>query len=296
MKKAKQQAYYHLMMLPGIIMLIIFTFVPMFGIVMAFKNYVPAKGILGSSWVGLKNFKTIFLLNDSRQIFINTVIIAFSKIILKVIIPVMFALLINEVKCKALKKGIQTITYLPHFLSWVVFASVVQMVFSVEGPVNHLITLFGNDPVMFLGSNQWFRKVMIGTEVWKEFGYSSIVYFAALTGIDPGLYEAASIDGAGGFAKLKNITLPGIMPIIFIMLTMELPNILSAGFDQIYNLYNPLVYDSGDILDTFVYRMGLAKRQYSLGTAVGLIKSTLGMCLILFANKIITKFSDRKMF
>lgn len=296
MKRAKKQAYYHLMLLPGILLLIIFTYIPMFGIVMAFQDYVPAKGILGSDWVGLRNFKLIFTLRDSRQIFINTIIISFWKILLRIAVPVAFAILINEVKNHFVKKSVQTIVYLPHFLSWVVFASVVQMIFSLDGPINRVIEMIGFEPVMFLGSNEWFREVIIFTESWKEFGYSSIVYFAALTGIDPGLYEACSIDGANRLDKLLHITLPGIMPIILIMLTMELPNILSAGFDQIYNLYNPLVYDTGDILDTFVYRMGMTKRQYSLGTAVGLIKSTLGMILMLVANKLVTTFSDRRMF
>lgn len=292
----KKQLYYHLMMFPGILLLIIFTFIPMFGVVMAFQNYVPAKGILGSKWIGLQNFKTIFTLRDSRQIFKNTIIISFWKIFLKSVIPVSFALMINEVRNKFVKQSVQTIVYLPHFLSWVVFASVVQMIFSLDGPVNKLVELMGIEPIMFLGTNQWFRKIIIFTESWKEFGYASIVYFAALTGIDPGLYEAASIDGASRFHKLIYITLPGILPIVLIMLTMELPNILSAGFDQIYNLYNPLVYDTGDILDTFVYRMGMTKRQYSIGTAVGLVKSTLGMILILTANKLVTTFSDRRMF
>lgn len=296
MKRAKKQAYYHLMLLPGILLLIIFTYIPMFGIVMAFQDYVPAKGILESNWVGLRNFKLIFTLRDSRQIFINTIIISFWKILLRIAVPVTFAILINEVKNHFVKKSVQTIVYLPHFLSWVVFASVVQMIFSLDGPINKVIEVVGLEPIMFLGSNEWFRKVIIFTESWKEFGYSSIVYFAALTGIDPGLYEACSIDGANRFDKLLHITLPGILPIILIMLTMELPNILSAGFDQIYNLYNPLVYDTGDILDTFVYRMGMTKRQYSLGTAVGLIKSTLGMVLMLVANKLVTTFSDRRMF
>lgn len=285
-----------MMLLPGILFLIVFSFAPMFGIVMAFQNYVPAKGILGSVWVGLQNFKIIFSLRDSRQIFVNTMIISFCKIILKILIPVSFAILINEVKNIFIKKSVQTIVYLPHFLSWVVFASVVQTMFSLDGPINQFFGLFGIEPIMFLGSNQWFRKVVILTESWKEFGYASIVYFAALTGIDPGLYEAASIDGANRFDKLLHITLPGILPIVLIMLTMELPNILSAGFDQIYNLYNPLVYDTGDILDTFVYRMGMTKRQYSIGTAVGLIKSTLGMILVLIANKLVTTFTDRRMF
>lgn len=263
---------------------------------MAFQNFSPVKGILESKWVGLDNFRFIFSLPDSRQIFVNTIIISLGKIMLGILIPVCFSLMLNEIKVKFFKRTVQTIVYMPHFLSWVVFAAVVQSIFSYDGPVNVLLTVIGMEPVMFLGSNQWFRTIMVTTDSWKEFGYGSIIYLAALTGIDPGLYEAASIDGASRWKRLLYITLPGIMPIILIMLTMALPNILNAGFDQIFNLYNPLVYESGDILDTYVYRVGMLKRQYSLGTAVGLIKSVVGMILILAANKLVTTFSDRRMF
>ena len=295
MHKSKKQTYYHLMLLPGMIFLIIFNFIPMAGIVMAFQDFVPAKGIWHSDWVGLDNFKFIFGLRDSRQVFVNTIIISFGKILLGILVPVIFSLLLNEIRHLRLKKTVQTIVYLPHFLSWVVFATIVQMLFSYDGPINQMLALFGAEPVMFLGSNFWFRKIMIFTDSWKEFGYGSIIYLAALTGIDPGLYEAASIDGANRWKQLLHVTLPGIMPIILIMLTMALPNILNAGFDQIYNLYNPLVYESGDILDTYVYRIGMVKRQYSLGTAVGLLKSIIGMALMLLANKLVTTFSDRRM-
>lgn len=296
MKRSKKQTYYHLMLLPGMIFLLLFNFIPMVGTVMAFQDFVPAKGILNSDWIGLDNFKFIFGWRDSRQIFINTIIISFGKILLGILVPVMFSLLLNEITHLRLKKTVQTIVYLPHFLSWVVFAAIVQMLFSYDGPINNLISLLGTERIMFLGSNFWFRKIMIFTDSWKEFGYGSIIYLAALTGIDPGLYEAASIDGANRWKQLLHITLPGIMPIILIMLTMALPNILNAGFDQIYNLYNPLVYESGDILDTYVYRIGMVKRQYSLGTAVGLLKSVIGMVLMLIANKLVTTFSDRRMF
>lgn len=296
MHKSKKQTYYHLMLLPGMIFLLVFNFIPMFGTVMAFQNFVPAKGIFHSEWIGLDNFKFIFGLRDSRQIFINTIVISFGKILLGILVPVIFSLLLNEIRHVRLKKTVQTVVYLPHFLSWVVFAAIVQMLFSYDGPINSVLSLFGAEPVMFLGSNFWFRKIMIFTDSWKEFGYGSIIYLAALTGIDPGLYEAASIDGANRWKQLLHVTLPGIMPIILIMLTMALPNILNAGFDQIYNLYNPLVYETGDILDTYVYRIGMVKRQYSLGTAVGLLKSVIGMALMLFANKLVTTFSDRRMF
>ncbi|MFU0828114.1 MAG: putative aldouronate transport system permease protein [Lachnoclostridium sp.] len=296
MRKAKKQVYYHFMLFPGMVLLFIFNFIPMVGIIMAFQNFSIAKGMFQSPWVGLKNFQFIFNLPDSRQIFESTIIISLGKIILGILVPVCFSLLLNEIKGKHFKKSIQTIVYLPHFLSWVVFATIVKYVFSYDGPINELLKIFGMKPIMFLGSNQWFRQLMIFTDCWKEFGYGSIIYLAALTGIDPGLYEAASIDGANRWKQILHITIPGIMPIILITLTMALPNILNAGFDQIYNLYNPLVYESGDILDTYIYRVGMVKRQYSLGTAVGLIKSTVGMILILTANGLVTKFSDRRMF
>lgn len=296
MHKSKKQTYYHLMLLPGMIFLLIFNFIPMFGTVMAFQDFVPAKGIFHSDWIGFDNFKFIFGLRDSRQIFINTIVISFGKILLGILVPVIFSLLLNEIRHVRLKKTVQTVVYLPHFLSWVVFAAIVQMLFSYDGPINSVLSLLGAEPVMFLGSNFWFRKIMIFTDSWKEFGYGSIIYLAALTGIDPGLYEAAAIDGANRWKRLLHVTLPGIMPIILIMLTMALPNILNAGFDQIYNLYNPLVYETGDILDTYVYRIGMVKRQYSLGTAVGLLKSVIGMALMLLANKLVTTFSDRRMF
>lgn len=283
-------------MLPGMIFLIIFSFVPMFGIVMAFQKYIPAKGILASKWVGFDNFKYIFTIPDSKMIFSNTLIIAISKIILGIIIPVCFALLLNEIHHKIFSKIVQTVVYLPHFLSWVVLAPVVQFMFAMYGPINKLNTFLGGESVLFMASNKWFQPIMVLTESWKEFGYASIIYFAALTSIDEGLYEAAKIDGANRWKRLVHITLPGIMPIILIMTTMSLPNILNAGFDQIFNLYNPLVYKTGDIIDTYLYRVGVLGRQYSLATALGLIKSIIGAILIVIANKLVTKYSDRRMF
>lgn len=296
MKHIKREMSYHLMLLPGMIILAIFTFIPMSGLVMAFQNFIPAKGISGSKWIGLDNFKFLFVLPDSKQILINTLIIALGKMILGIVIPVCFALLLNEIRIKWFKKTVQTVVYLPHFLSWVILASVLQYIFGYDGPINAILSGLGIEPIMFMASNKWFRPLMIFSESWKEFGYGSIIYLASLTSIDPGLYEAAAIDGAGKWKQLIHVTLPGIIPMIILMTTMSLPNILNAGFDQIYNLYNPLVYETGDILDTFVYRVGIVERQYSLATAVGLIKSVVGLVLILSANKIAGKLTDRKMF
>jgi len=215
---------------------------------------------------------------------------------LGILIPVIFSLLLNEIHHSAYKRFIQTVTYLPHFLSWVVFAVIVRYLFDYDGPFNHFIANFGIQPIMFLGSNKWYRPIMIITDSWKEFGYGSVIYLAALTGIDPGLYEAASIDGANRWKRMLYITLPGMSTIIMIMLVMALPNILNGGFDQIFNTYNALVYETGDILDTYIYRIGMLKRQYSIATAVGLMKSVIGMILIVSANKLVMKFSDRRMF
>ena len=286
------QAMFHLMMLPGMVFVIVFCFVPMAGIIMAFQDYVPAKGILGSKFVGLEHFLYMFELPDIGQIFANTLIIAVGKILLGTFMAIVFAILLNEIRVKFLKKTIQTIVYLPHFLSWVVLAAVVNL----DGPVNQLLAALGIGKINFLGSNTWFRPMIIATDVWKEFGYNSIVYLAAITAIDPGLHEAAAMDGATWWKRVWHITLPGMLPIILLMAAMSLTSILSAGFDQIYNLYSPMVYKTGDVLDTYVYRMGLISRQYSFSTAVGLLRSVVGLILMVTANELSKRFTERKIF
>lgn len=295
-KGKNSQLMYHLMMLPGMLFLLVFSFVPMLGIVMAFQNYIPAKGILGSTWVGLANFKYMLEIPDSLQILMNTVIIASWKIVLGTIVPVVFALLLNEIRIKWAKRTIQTIVYLPNFLSWVVLAAVVVNLFDYHGPVNTFLATFGVKPILFMGSNHWFRQIIIGSDVWKGFGYGSIIYLAALTGIDPGLYEAAEIDGASRWQQLLHVTLPGMLPIIMMMTALNLTNILNAGFDQIFNLYNPIVYETGDIIDTYVYRVGLLGQQYSLGTAIGLLKSVVGATLMISSNQASKKFANMQIF
>ena len=296
MKNRKSQLGYHMMLAPGMMFLILFSFIPMFGIIMAFQDYIPTKGILGSPWVGLDNFKYMLEIPDSMSILKNTLIIAIGKIILSTIVPITFALLLNEIRIKWAKKTIQTVVYLPHFLSWAVLAVVVANIFSFEGPVNAFLGMFGIKPTLFLASNTWIRPILIGTDVWKEFGYGSIVYLAALTGIDSGLYEAAAIDGANRFKQLINITIPGILPIIMLMTAINLGNILNAGFDQVFNLYNPIVYETADIIDTYVYRVGLVGMQYSFATAVGLLKSVVGCILLVSANQLSKKFANMQIF
>ena len=292
----RSQTMYHVMMIPGMIFILIFSYIPMVGIIMAFQDYVPAKRILGSKFVGLKHFKYMFTLPDIGQIVANTMLIAVGKIILGTIMAIIFAVLLNEIRVKFFKKTVQTIVYLPHFLSWVVLAAVVVNMVNLDGIVNQFLEFVGIGKINFLGSNTWFRPLVIVTDVWKEFGYNSIVYLAAITAIDPGLHEAAAMDGANWWKRVWHITLPGMLPIILLMGAMSLTSILSAGFDQIYNLYSPMVYQSGDVLDTYVYRMGMISRQYSFSTAVGLLRSVVGMVLMLTANGLANKFTDRKIF
>ena len=213
----REELTLNLMILPGMIILIIFVFAPLVGSLMAFENYVPAKGLLKSKWVGLSNFQFIFSLPDSKQVFMNTLIIAFSKLVVNIFVPVTFAILLNEIRVNVCKKIFQTVVYLPHFLSWVVLATVVTNMFSLDGPINAVISAFGGNPIYFLADNKWFRTVIVGTDVWKEFGYNSVVYLAALTGIDPGLFEAASIDGSGNIRTFVKIALPLAKPIIAVM-------------------------------------------------------------------------------
>ena len=265
--KRRSNAAYHLMMFPGLFFLILFSYIPMVGILMAFQDFVPAKGLFGSDFVGLKHFIYMIHLPDIGKIIRNTLVIALGKILLGTVMAIAFSILLNEIRIKFLN--------LPHFLSWVVLASVVVNLFSLDGSVNQLLAGFGLDKINFLGSNQTFQGLIIGTDVWKEFGYSSVVYLAAITSIDPGLHEAAAIDGASWWKRVWNVTIPGMLPIILLMAAMNLTGILSAGFDQIYNLYSPIVYETGDVLDTYVYRIGLVGRILLL-TANGVTKKMTG--------------------
>ncbi len=296
MKKKKYYIHYAIMLAPGLIWLFFINIIPMFGVVMAFQDYNPGKGILGSEWVGLDVFKYMFTLGDSKQIFINTIIVAVGKIIGNLFIPLIFAILLNEVRVVGLKKGIQTIVYLPYFISWVILAGILQDLLGYTGPINMIIKAFGGEPQLFLGKSEWFRQILIGSDVWKTFGYNAIIYLAALTGINPTLYEAAAIDGAGRFKRIIHVTLPGIAITVVLLLVLSMGNILNAGFDQVFNLYNPLVYSTGDIIDTWVYRTGLLNLQFSLATAVGLLKSAVGFILITIGYGVAYKYADYRIF
>ncbi len=288
---------YHLMLLPGIVLLVLFGLVPMFGLVLAFQDFQPELGVFGSPWVGLDNF-TSFLFVDPEigQIFLNTVIIAVSEILLGLLVPLAFALLLNEVRVAWYKSTAQTIVYLPHFLSWVILGGIFLQIFSLGGIVNQVLHLFGAQPIFFMQSNTWFRPIVIGTDTWKEFGFSTIVYLATLTGINPSLYEASAIDGAGRWQSLVHVTLPGLIPTIVLLATLALGNTLNANFDQIYNMYNPTVYQTGDIIDTWVYREGLGGGQFSIGVAVSMLKEVIGFVLIIISYRLAARFANYRIF
>lgn len=287
----------HVMLIPGLLLLAIYSYAPMVGIVMAFQNYRPTRGIFRSQWVGLDNFIFLMRLPSIKQVIFNTLFIAIFKIITGLIVPIIFALLLNEIRNKHYKKITQTMVYLPHFLSWVIIGGILINILSPSvGILNQFLSLFGLPSQYFLGDNRLFPWTLIIANIWKEFGYGSIVYLAALTGIDPTLYEASSIDGAGKFRQMLNITLPGMLPIIIVMGTLSIGGILNAGFDQVFNLYSPQVYQSGDILDTLVYRLGMEQAQYSLSTAVGLFKSVISLLLLSYSYWMAYKFADYRIF
>lgn len=296
--KLRRELPLHLMILPGLIFILIFSYVPMGGIVIAFQKFIPAKGLFGDQqWNGLDNFRYLLKLPNFKDALTNTITISLMKIVLGLIIPIFVSILINEVRGTMLKRGIQTAIYLPHFLSWVVLGGIfIDILSPSEGLVNKIIQAFGADPVFFLGDNRWFQATMIVTETWKEFGYGTIVYLAAITGIDPNLYEAAQIDGANRWKRTLHITLPGMRMVIVLLMVLSLGNILNAGFDQIFNLYSPPVYQSGDILDTFVYRIGMLDAQFGVATAVGLFKSLISFVFISVSYFFAYKFANYRLF
>lgn len=287
---------YWIMLAPALIWLVAVSIVPMGGIIMAFEDYNPRLGIMHSEWVGLENFDYMFSLSDTERILENTLIISFGKIIFHIIVPLTFALMLNEIKTKKLKKSLQTVAYLPHFISWVILSGILRDIFSRTGPINNMLSFFNIDPIIFWGQEKLFRGLIISTDVWKEFGFDAVIYLAALTGIDMNLYEAVAIDGGGKFKQLWHVTLPGIKPTVILMTVLSMGNILNAGFDQVFNLYSPLVYATGDIIDTWVYRVGITELQFSLATAVGLLKSVVGFVMLTVSYVVAYRFSDYRIF
>ncbi|MEN4100770.1 MAG: ABC transporter permease subunit [Anaerolineaceae bacterium] len=296
MRKRTDTFSYYLMVIPGIILLFAFTFVPLSYSIIAFQRFNPALGIANSPWVGLDNFLFLFRIPDAREVFGNTLFIASMKIILLLVTAVSFALLLNEVRFMRIKRSIQTMVYLLHFLSWVILAGMLRTILARDGMMNDFLGIFGTDPVHFLGRPDLFPWVIIVSDVWKQFGFEAIVYLAALTAIDPTLYEVAELDGANRFQKMLYVSIPGIAPTIILLASLSIGNVLNAGFDQIFNLYSPIVYSTGDIIDTYVYRVGLIQRQFSIGTAVGLFKTVISLILIGVSYAAASKFANYRIF
>lgn len=284
------------MCVPGVLWMVFFNIVPMFGSVMAFQKFNPSKGLFGSPWVGLKNFQYLFMMSDSTRVIANTLLIATSKVVLNLIIPLIFALMLNEVRSLRYKKAIQTAVYLPHFLSWIILSSVILNLFSLNGVVNKVLGVLDMEPVIWFGESAYFRRLVVFTDVWKEFGFNAVIFMAALAGVDPTYYEAAAIDGCSKWRSIFKITLPCIASTVVVVGVLGLSNVLNAGFDQVYNLYNPMVYATGDILDTWVYRMGLVNLQFSLATTAGLLKSVVSFVLIVTSHALAYKLADYRVF
>ncbi|MFD2611615.1 ABC transporter permease [Paenibacillus gansuensis] len=287
----------HALLLPGALLLLIFNYAPMLGLVMAFQDYKPWTGFAGSEWVGLQHFRTMFEFDEVKQVIWNTLWIASFKIIFHLLVPLFFALMLNEVRGMLFKRSIQTLVYLPHFLSWVILGGILIDILSPSGGlVNQVIVFFGGEPVFFLGNGTWFRITLIATDVWKDYGFGAIVFLAAIAGINPELYEAALMDGANRWKQTLSVTLPSVLPIVIVVGTLSLGNILNAGFDQIFNLYNALVISKGDIIDTYVYRAALLQGNFGFGAAVGVFKSVVSLVLIAIAYRMAYKFANYRIF
>lgn len=297
LRKFKKEISFHAMMLPALVLMFIFAYIPMGGITIAFQNFIPAKGMFGDQqWVGLGNFKYIFSMPDALNVIRNTIFISVGKMVGLIIVPVLTAILLNEVNRPVYKRVLQTVVSFPHFVSWVIMAAILTKLLSGSGMINTLLKTLGLRSIPFLSKAAVFPYTMIFTDIWKEFGFSSIIYLATITNIDPQLYEAARVDGANRWQLNWHITLPGMASIIVLMSLLSLGNVLNAGFDQIYNLYNPIVMDTGDIIDTFVYRMGIINFKYGVATAMGLFKSVISCALISASYYLAYRFADYRVF
>jgi putative aldouronate transport system permease protein len=282
----------YLMVLPGVLYFLVFRYYPMYGAIIAFKDYRVLQGFTGSPWAGLKHFRTIFASPNFYNVLTNTLLISVYKLIFGLPIGVVVALLLNEVRIYSFKRTVQTVTYLPHFLSWVVVFGVLLTTLSPgTGLLNKAIVAAGGQPINFLADPNWFRSVLVASDIWKDLGWGAIIYLAALAGISPSLYEAAAVDGASRFQRILHITLPGLVPVIVLVTLLRIGTILSAGFEQVFVLYNPSVYGVADIIDTWVYRQGIQGFQFSVSAAVGLFKGVVGCTLLVSANTLARRFA-----
>lgn len=284
----------YLLLIPGLVFLLLFKYTPMYGIVIAFQDFNIFGGISGSDWVGMAQFERLLQSDEFLQVLVNTLLISLYKITILFPIPIVIALMLNEVRRMFFKRTIQTIIYLPHFLSWVIISGLFLNILSPTGGiVNEIIRSFGGEPISFFTDNSLFRSLVVFTAGWKEIGWNAIVFIAAIAGIEQEQYEAAAIDGAGRIRQMWSISLPGMLPTIVLMFILRIGSLLEAGTEQILTMYNPLVYETGDVIGTYVYRMGLGQQDYSFSTAVGLFNSAVGFLLIVIGNMLSRKFLNR---
>lgn len=292
-KKYWKYRFLMALFLPAIVYFVVFKYIPMGGLVLAFKNFQIKKGIWASPWCGLDNFKMLFESPAFWQSFKNTLIISGYKLIFGFPSPILFALLLNEVRQAKMKKVIQTISYLPHFLSWVVLSGIfMQFLSPSTGPFNLLLKSLGLDPIFFLGDPKVFRGTLVGTHIWQSIGWGSIVYIAALAGVDTSMYEATDLDGASRFQKMRYITLPSIAPVITIMLILAVGKIVTDDFDQIYNLYNAGVYSVSEVMGTYIYKRGIGNMQYEVATAMGLFQNGIAFLMVAATNQISKRINE----
>lgn len=284
----------YLLLIPGLVFLLLFKYTPMYGIIIAFQDFNIFGGISGSEWVGMAQFERLLQSDEFLQVLVNTLLISLYKITILFPIPIVIALMLNEVRRMFFKRTIQTIIYLPHFLSWVIISGLFLNILSPSGGiVNEIILSFGGEPISFFTDNSLFRSLVVFTAGWKEIGWNAIVFIAAIAGIEQEQYEAAAIDGAGRIRQMWSISLPGMLPTIVLMFILRIGSLLEAGTEQILTMYNPLVYETGDVIGTYVYRMGLGQQDYSFSTAVGLFNSAVGFLLIVIGNMLSRKFLNR---
>ena len=291
--RVRRMRLLYLSLVPALLLLFVFNYIPIYGIVIAFKNFQSSRGILGSPWNNFYNFEVLFGSFQFWRVTRNTLIISVLRIVFGFPAPILLALIINEFANSWWKKGIQAITYLPHFISWVVMAGILVEILSPQrGIIGYLYTVLGREAPLLLTDVILFRPILIATDVWKEVGWGSVIYLAAISSIDPTMYDVARIDGAGRLRQATAITVPSLLPVITILFILRLSGILNAGFDQIFNLYNALVYEVADIIDTYMYRVGILSQEFEFATAAGLFKNVVGVALIVLVNAVIRRFSD----
>ncbi|OGX60911.1 MAG: protein lplB [Paenibacillus sp. RIFOXYA1_FULL_44_5] len=284
-KKITKHIDLYLMSIPGIVFLILFKYAPIYGVIIAFKDYNIMQGILGSKWIGFDNFITLFSFDEFPKVIRNTVVISLMKLIFGFPAPILLALLLNEVRNVFFKRTIQTITYIPHFISWVVISGIfIDILSPSSGIVNTVITSFGGQPIFFMAEQAWFRWILVVSDMWKEIGWGAIIYLAAMMGINNELYQAATVDGASRLRQIWHVTLPGIRSTIIVILLIRIGYILDAGMEQILMMYNASVYDVADIIDTYVYRIAFGNLEFGITAAAGLFKSVIGCILLIVAN------------